>query len=444
MNDSTRKDYDHSLRKLYGLRRFGIKLGLETIRTLLSGLNHPQNRFRAVHLAGSNGKGSVASALATILAGAGYRVGLYTSPHLVRFNERFCVKGRPVSDEALLAAYHAVAAVPAGDRSPTFFEFATAMAFHLFAEAKVDWAVIETGMGGRLDATNVLEPALSVITNISLEHAAYLGDSLEQIAGEKGGIIKPGVPVVTGVREEPARGVLAEIARERPAPLFFLGTDFRAIPEADGTFLYDGLDGRREQMRTGLAGGFQVDNAALTLAACELLVRDGVNLPEPAVRTGLAQNRWPGRLEVVAENPRILLDGAHNLAAARLLAAYLESLREESPVTLVVGILDDKPHRDMLAALLPVCRRVIFTQARNERALPAETLREAAEDLTSDPMVLPDVGEALAAARQLAAPDETICVAGSLYVVGEAKEALEREGFPAYSLAEFPPESAET
>ncbi|MFW6241272.1 MAG: bifunctional folylpolyglutamate synthase/dihydrofolate synthase [Thermodesulfobacteriota bacterium] len=435
-------DLQNRLRELYGLRRFGIKLGLDTIRAMLDGLGNPHRRFRAVHLAGSNGKGSVASALATILAGAGQRVGLYTSPHLVRFNERFCVNGRPVSDEALAAAHEAVRTVPTGDRSPTFFEFATAMAFHLFAEAKVDWAVIETGMGGRLDATNVLDPALAVITNISLEHAAYLGDSLELIAAEKGGIIKPGVPAVTGAREAPARGVLAEIARGRSAPLFFLGTDFRAIPEPDGTFQYEGLDGRWENMRAGLAGGFQVDNAALTLAACELLVRDGVNLPKPAVRTGLARNRWPGRLEVVAERPRILLDGAHNLAAARLLAAYLDSLRKESPVTLVVGILDDKPHRDMLEALLPVCRRVIYTQARNERALPAETLRDAGAAPTRDTMVLPDVGEALAAARQMATPDETICVAGSLYVVGEAKEALEREGFPAYSLTEFSAESS--
>jgi len=436
-------DYQHCLRKLYGLRRFGIKLGLDAIRGMLNGLGNPQNRFRTIHLAGSNGKGSVASALATILAGAGYRVGLYTSPHLVRFNERFCVNGRPVSDEALLAAYRAVAAVPAGDRSPTFFEFATAMAFHLFAEADVDWAVIETGMGGRLDATNVLKPALSIITNISLEHAAYLGDSLDRIAAEKGGIIKPGVPAVSGAREEPARGVLAEIARERSAPLYFLGTDFRAIPEPDGVFEYQGLDGRWEKMRTGLAGGFQIDNAALTLAACELLVRNGVRLPETAARNGLARNRWPGRLEVVAERPRILLDGAHNLAAARLLAAYLDSIREESPVTLVVGILDDKPHRDMLAALLPVCRRVIFTQARNERALPAETLCEAAGGpIDDDAMIEPDVGKALAAARQMVAPFETICVAGSLYVVGEAKEALEREGFPAYSLTRFPGELA--
>jgi dihydrofolate synthase/folylpolyglutamate synthase len=437
-------DLQNRLRELYGLRRFGIKLGLETIRAMLDGLGNPHHRFRAVHLAGSNGKGSVASALATILGGAGQRVGLYTSPHLVRFNERFCVNGRPVSDEALVAAHEAVRTVPTGDRSPTFFEFATAMAFHLFAEAEVDWAVIETGMGGRLDATNVLDPALAVITNISLEHASYLGDSLDQIAAEKGGIIKPGVPAVTGAREEPARGVLAKIARERSAPLFFLGTDFRAIPEPDGTFQYEGLDGRRENMRTGLAGGFQVDNAALTLAACELLIRDGLVLPEPVVRTGLARNRWPGRLEVVAERPRILLDGAHNLAAARLLAAYLDSLRKESPVTLVVGILDDKPYREMLAALLPVCRRVVFTQARNERALPAETLLDAATEQARDSMVVPDVGNALAAARQMATPDETICVAGSLYVVGEAKEALEREGFPAYSLTEFAMKSNES
>lgn len=431
MND----DYERRLQALYGLRRFGIKLGLETIRAMLDGLGNPQTRFRSIHLAGSNGKGSVASALATILGRAGYRVGLYTSPHLVRFNERFCIDGRPVSDERLLAAHDAVRDVPAGERSPTFFEFATAMAFQIFGEEEVDWAVVETGMGGRLDATNALKPELAVITNVSMEHEAYLGSTLAAIAAEKGGIVKPETPVVTGVREAEAAEVIDGIAARSNAPLFRLGEHFRAVPESGGTFRYDGMDGAREGMRTGLSGGYQVENAALTLAACEILVRNGANLPPEAVRSGLAENRWPGRLEVVAENPTLLLDGAHNLAAARHLADHLREAYADRPVTLVLGILDDKPYREMMAALLPVCRRVILTRARIDRALPPETLREAAAGLADDLTVVPDVAEALAAARARTTPNEAICVAGSLYVVGEAKEALESEGISAYALA---------
>lgn len=428
-------DYQNCLQTLYGLRRFGIKLGLDTIRGMLEGLGNPQSRFQSVHLAGSNGKGSIASGLAAIMARAGYRVGLYTSPHLVRFNERFCINGRPVSDEMLLAAYEAVREVPSGERSPTFFEFATAMAFHIFAAEGVDWGIIETGMGGRMDATNVLSPHLSIITNVSLEHQAYLGDSLAAIAGEKGGIIKPRTPVVSGVRAEEPAAVLDEIATRHDAPLYRLGTDFVAEPGTDGTFVYNGIDGPCENMRTGLSGSFQVENAALTLAACELLARERVPLPPETVRAGLAGNRWPGRLERVGENPTLLLDGAHNLAAAHHLAAYLRENFGNRSITMVVGILDDKPHRDMLAALLPVCHRAILTRARTERALPVETLLAAATGRVADLSTVPDVATALATAREKASPADLICVAGSLYVVGEAKEALEKEGIPAFALA---------
>jgi dihydrofolate synthase/folylpolyglutamate synthase len=428
-------DYQRCLQTLYGLRRFGVKLGLDTIRDLLDGLGNPQSRFRSVHLAGSNGKGSIASGLAAILGRAGHRVGLYTSPHLVRFNERFCVGGRPVSDQTLLAAYEAVRDVSPGRRSPTFFEFATAMAFHIFAAEGVDWGIIETGMGGRMDATNVLAPELSIITNVSLEHQAYLGDTLAAIAAEKGGIIKPRTPVATGVRDPEPAAVLDEIAARLDAPLYRLGTDFHARPERDGAFRYEGVTARWDGMKTGLAGSFQIENAALTLAACELLSRKGVDLPLSTVREGLAGNRWPGRLEVVAEHPTLLLDGAHNRAAARHLAAYLRENFAGRSITLVVGVLDDKPHRDMLADLLPTCRRAILTRARTERALPVETLREAAEGRVDELAVVPDVAEALAAARDGASPEDVVCVAGSLYVVGEAKEALEKEGIPAYSLA---------
>ena len=187
---------------MYGLRRFGIKMGLSTIRKILSGLGNPQNTYACIHVAGTNGKGSVASSLASILNQAGYKTGLYTSPHLVNFNERIQINSRPISNANVLASYKAISRVHHGDREPTFFEFATIMAFYEFASRKVDWAIIETGMGGRLDATNIILPRVSIITNISLEHRDYLGDTLEQISGEKAGIIKPRTPVITGIRQK--------------------------------------------------------------------------------------------------------------------------------------------------------------------------------------------------------------------------------------------------
>ncbi len=414
---------------MYGLRRFGIKLGLSTIQGILAGLGDPQTRFRVIHIAGTNGKGSIASALSTILRLSGRRVGLYTSPHLVRFNERICIDNRPIGDDEVLSAHREVKRVHQGDREPTFFEFSTAMAFHAFAENGVSWAVVETGMGGRLDATNVVSPELAIITNISLEHRTYLGNTLERIAREKAGIIKPERPVVTGVRQPAAVAAVEERAREVSAPVFRLGRSFKVRRRPDGAFTYMGMDHTWRNLRSGLPGYHQVDNAALVLAACEVLGRSGVDLPEEAVRRGLMTNRWPGRLEVVSHDPYILLDGAHNLMAARNLASFLAKDLSGRKITLVAGILDDKPHAAMLKTLLPVCAKAVLTRADSDRSLPPETLARVAEGALRDVTVIPVVADALAHAIDTADPDTAVCVAGSLYVVGEAREALEKRGF---------------
>ncbi|GBC59287.1 FolC bifunctional protein [Desulfonema ishimotonii] len=426
------KEYRQCLETMYGFRRFGIKLGLDTIRRILSGLGNPQDRFKTIHIAGTNGKGSVASSLSAILHEAGYRVGLYTSPHLLHFNERICVDNQPISDAAVVRAFSAVRETPKGEREPTFFEFATAMAMYEFARQKTDWAVVETGMGGRLDATNVLKPEISVITNVSVEHSEYLGDTLEQITGEKGGIIKPGIPVVTGVRQESAFEVLQKIAGEKSAPLYRFGKDFRTTGTPDQTFTYTGIRNTWPDMRTRLAGSHQIDNAALTLAACEIITENGANIPEEAIRRGLHENCWPGRLEVVSESPYLILDGAHNLAAAENLAKFLKETFDPEKITLVLGILDDKPYAEMLRFLLPVCRNAILTQPKIHRALPVDTLRATAGEIRSELTSVPDVARAVAYAMENAAPDDVICVAGSLYVVGEAKEFLETLGFPSF------------
>lgn len=413
---------------MYGLRRFGIILGLSTIQGILAKLGNPQETFRSIHVAGTNGKGSVASALATIFQLAGYKVGLYTSPHLVHFNERIRVNGETISNDRVVATHEAVQSVHQGDREPTFFEFSTAMAFYEFGHQSVDWAIIETGMGGRLDATNVITPDLSIITNISLEHQAYLGRTIAQIAGEKAGIIKPGVPVVTGITQQSAEAVVLEQADRKQAPVYRLGKEFR-IHRNSGTetFTYYGVEGSvYPEMRTGLPGRHQLANAAQTVAACELLdLKKTARLPLAVIRKGLLENRWPGRMEILSKAPTVLLDGAHNKAAVRLLAQFLSKQFAGRHITLVTGILDDKAYPEMLACLLPLCARAILTQPKIDRSLPAETLRKVAETIIPNVTVIPDAPSALQYAVRTSAPDDVVCVAGSLYLVGEIKEAIE-------------------
>jgi len=419
-------EYNNCLKTMFGLRRFGIKLGLSTIRNILEGLGNPQDRFSCIHVAGTNGKGSIASALSTILHLSGYTVGLYTSPHLVRFNERICVNNTPVSDEDVVSSYNAVKRVHSGKREPTFFEFSTAMALFEFGKKNVDWAIIETGMGGRLDATNMIKPALSIISNISLEHQMYLGNSIAQIAGEKGGIIKKNVPVVTGVQQKNAVSVLKEIADSQSAPFYRYKDAFRVRRKKKSVFTYFGIDNLWRNMHTRLAGSHQIDNAALVLAACEVLNRNQVDLSPKCIRDGLAQNRWPGRLDIVSTSPLIILDGAHNLIAVRKLARFLSEKLSDRNITLVAGVMDDKPYSSMLQSLLPLCSRVILTQAKIDHAVPPDTLSAVAKTMTQNIEVFDDVPQAVTHAVKTTSPDDAICIAGSLYVVGEAKEVLDK------------------
>ncbi len=421
--------YNQCLQSMFGLRRFGIKLGLDTILSILKGLDNPQNKFMSVHIAGTNGKGSIASALSSIFNQAGYCVGLYTSPHLVKFNERIRINDVPVSDMDVLHAFEAVKDVYAGDREPTFFEYTTAMAFHEFARAKVDWAIVETGMGGRLDATNVLKPKLCIISNISLEHRQYLGNTIAEITAEKGGIIKQEIPVITGVSQKEAIEVLKNIAEKKEAPLFRLGEHFRVRKIKDReTFSYVGINSSWENMKAGLQGNHQIENAALTLAACEVLNCHYTNFNIEHIKEGLLKTDWPGRMEVVSQTPYILLDGAHNLMAARKLAKFISENFTKNKTTLVIGILDDKPYKAMLKSLLPLCKRVILTKPAISRAMEPEILHKFAKDYAEDIKIIPSVKDAFFYAKESVSSDEAICVAGSLYVVGEVKQALSDKG----------------
>lgn len=427
---TSHEEYDRCLDTMYALGRFGIVLGLSTMKGILSKLGNPHKDLACIHVAGTNGKGSVSSTLSHILHQSGYRTGLYTSPHLVSFNERIMIDNEPVTNDEVVDAYHAVAAVNTGERSATFFEISTAMAFYLFRKKKVEYAVIETGMGGRLDATNIITPDLSIITNISLEHKSYLGSTLSDIAFEKAGIIKQGVPVITAADQATVLSVIEKTASANQAPLSIYRRDFKVRrKKQEGCFTYYGLNETWQDMRVELKGKHQVDNGALALAACEILRQKADRISEETVRRGLKATCWPGRLEVLSQSPLTMVDGAHNLMSIHKLSDYLEEYHSGKKITLITGVLDDKAYSAMFKRLLPLCTRVILTQAKTERAIDPERLFNVAKDLCPDVTIINDIPEAILHAEKKTGIHDMICISGSLYVVGEAKAFFdERSG----------------
>jgi len=416
---------DEHLSALYRLRRFGIQLGLATISRLMRGLGNPQDRYRSIHVAGTNGKGSIAAFLSSVLAHEGYKVGLYTSPHLIRFNERIQINGCPISDQDVAKAAEAVQRIYTQGEPPTFFECATAMAFHHFASARVEWAVLETGMGGRYDATNVVHPEVCVISNISIEHTEYLGNTLAKIAAEKAGIIKSGAGVVTGTRQEKALQIIEQAASEKAVPLLRMGKEIKIRKGRDGSFAYLGRQHRWAQLKVGLLGDHQMANAGLALGALELLMDKNLTVSDEAIYKGLAATRWPGRLEVVSEDPLILLDGAHNPSAVRTLKVFLENGMAPRRVILVMGILKDKAWKPMLRQLAGLADCMILTRPRDERAADPEELAAFVRPIQQDLRVISHLPGAISLALDEARHGDLVCITGSLYTVGEAKAYLE-------------------
>jgi dihydrofolate synthase/folylpolyglutamate synthase len=419
---------DDHLAALYRLRRFGIKFGLSTISRLSRGLGNPQDRFSSIHVAGTNGKGSIAAFLSSILTHGGYRVGLYTSPHLVRFNERIQINGQAISDKDVAHVAEAVQCVYTQGEPPTFFECATAMAFYHFASERVDWAVLETGMGGRYDATNIVHPEVSIISNISLEHQDYLGNTIAEIAGEKAGIIKPGAGIVTGTRQEKALGVIEQVAKDKGVALCRLGKEIRIRKNKDGSFTYLGMNRRWPGVKIGMIGEHQTTNAALALGAVDLLLEKGLHLTDEAIYTGLASTRWPGRLEVVSRGPLVILDGAHNPSAARILRKFLEDAVNCRRLIMVVGILGDKAWRPMLRELAGVADTMILTRPQYERAADPYELAGFARTLSQDTTVIPHLPDAVSLGLDQAVVSDAVCITGSLYTVGDAKAYLAGRG----------------
>jgi len=427
--------YQRCLDKIYKLGRFGIKLELDTILNILKSLNDPQKNYYLVHVAGTNGKGSTATYIASILEKAGFKTGLYTSPHLVKFNERIAINGKQISNDQIVAAYEAVHVADIGKRKATFFEIATAMGFYHFSKETVDFAVIETGMGGRFDATNVINPEVSVITNLSIEHTDYLGCTIKALALEKGGIIKHDTPAVIGVSQPSGLTVIKQLAKEKSADLFIYKKDFsiRKNPKQN-TYSYRGLNKSFHNLIKPLPGDHQKENLSLALAACELIFKKlkktnkKYNFNERLVQDGLSITKWPGRLEHISQNPLVILDGAHNLVAAKMLGKYLSSTLKNKRLTLVLGILDDKPYEKMLKSLVPCAQHIIITKAKINRSLDTSILKEAAKKFTLCPVtIIEDVKEAVTHAIDTSNAEDAICIAGSLYVAGEAKEKFDND-----------------
>jgi len=417
--------FEESVQFLYSLANEArtTKLGLERIGRLLEALGNPHQTFRAVHVAGTNGKGSTCAMIASALRCSGYRTGLYTSPHLQDPRERIRIDGQPVSEQEFVWAFDQVRSAVRQlesqgqlDRFPSYFETVTAMGFLLFHRAQVEWAVVEVGLGGRLDATNVLQPQLTVITPIDYDHEAYLGVGLDSIAAEKAGILKPGVPVVVSKQlPEPAR-VIRQRARELGCRLVEAATWQAREPDLTpryNDFVAVGPD-ISLRIRCPLAGEHQLDNALTAVAALWEL---GV-APE-AIRQGLEQVHWPGRLEVVRESPLVVLDGAHNPAGARSLARYLQRFFGDRKIWVALGLMRDKAIDEIAGVLTSVAHRVLLVPIRSPRALSTEA---ALEFFSDHPRVelASDSRQILSWIRQ-ASPEDVVVVTGSLWLAGEVR-----------------------
>jgi len=407
------------LEYLSSLKGMGMRLGLEPVTRLLRRLGSPQDRFKAVLVGGTNGKGSIAALIASVLTCRGYRVGLYTSPHLVDFRERIRVDGREIFRRDLRSLIGEVRDLVRED--VTYFEFTTALAFLHFFRAGVDIAVLEVGLGGRLDATNVVNPEVVVISNISLEHRAYLGRRLTDIAREKGGIIKPGGLVVTAARQKAVIDTIEAIGRKRRARIFRVGRDIRVRSCGERTFSYFGIERNFPGLHLHLRGRHQIINAACALGAVELLGRRGLYVDDGSIIEGLGTCRWEGRLEVLQERPIVVVDGAHNPAGASVLREALKEDFSFRRLILVFGVLADKDYRAMLGKLVPAADHVILTKPREERALPPDIPAQWVRATGRRAEVIEDSGKAMERALRLAGKNDLVCITGSLYLVGEIR-----------------------
>ncbi len=428
------KDYKEALKFLFSFVDFSLthqeqiapeRFELERMFVLLEKLDNPQLQYPSIHIAGTKGKGSVGAHCASALQAAGYRTGLYTSPHLQDFRERIQVDGQMISQPDFVAGIDMLKTVVPEVPGLTSYELQTALAFWYFAQQRVSCAVVEVGMGGRLDSTNVLTPLVSVITNISLDHTSILGDTLAEIAGEKGGIIKPGVPVVSAPQQPEALEVLKKLASDRKSDFELVGKDIRyemTHQSLDGqTFHLMRREGTDLSLTTRLLGRHQVENAVTAFAALQEADRTGFPVPEQAVGEGFANVSWPGRFEVFGGEPVLVFDGAHNRYSARMLVSALEDYFPGQPVALVFGASEDKDIAGMFAELLPKTAHLLLVRADHPRAASLAQLAELASGYSCPVSAIDHPKDFYHAAKTRIGSEGVISVTGSLYVVGQLR-----------------------
>jgi len=427
-------EYQKALQYIYHLNKYGIKLGLENIAYLLSLLGNPQERLNIIHIGGTNGKGSTAAIISSILQTEGFKVGLYTSPHLVEFNERMKINGQNISSVRVvnllekIKPYLKKTSQTKEYRHPTFFEVITAMAFLYFFEEKVDFLVLEVGLGGRLDATNVCKPLLSVITRIDYDHMDKLGNSLEKIAWEKAGIIKPEGIVISSTQYKKVRDKLKDIAKERRCILFTVGEKIRPhLIKADTRGIWfdiKGIYGEYKNLFLSLVGKHQLENVATAITAVEALKIRGFDISLSSIREGLKRVTWEGRLEIIQERPFIVLDGAHNPSGIKTVYKNLLEIFSYRRLILVLAIFSDKDFSRMIKIITPIADLLITSKAKNPRATSPEIIaQEASRFIDQDRIIITQsISQAIQYALKKANQDDLICITGSLYMVGEAKQ----------------------
>ena len=406
---------------------FGSVPGLERIKCLCERLGNPQQKLSVIHIAGTNGKGSAVAMLSSILKEAGYRVGTYTSPHLEKYNERFLINGKEISDEDFAREITLMKNIceelaAEGKAVPTLFEIVTGVAFHYFAEQKVDILILEVGLGGRYDATNIVaEPLLSLIMSISIDHTDFLGDSIEKIAAEKAGIIKKNCPVVLYSQDEIVYNMVKDAADRMDAPFYCLNDaeiDVASQTLEGTVFSVKNKSMSLENVELSLLGSYQIGNCVTVLEACEVLKERGLSLSEEAIRRGLKNARWAGRMEICGKNPLVILDGAHNADGIHQLAKSLSVYFKDKKVTLILGVLGDKEYHKMAEHILPHADAVILTEPHSERKLDVFSLARSISNHAGTIYTEKEIEDAYEKALSITPAEGIILCCGSLYMIG--------------------------
>lgn len=419
-------EYSEAMNYIHNTLKFGIKLGLHNIEMLLNLMGNPHRKLKYVHVAGTNGKGSTVAFISSILIKSGYKVGIYTSPYIERFTERIKINNSEIAEVELAGITGFVKSkvdimIEMGENHPTEFEIVTAIAFQYFYEKNCDIVVLEVGLGGRFDSTNIIEnPLVSVITTISFDHTAILGNSLAEIAFEKAGIIKENGQVIIYPQDEEAKKVILRVCNQKMAKPYIV--DFSMIQ-----ITKFGVEGQRfnydnyKDLRVSLLGEHQINNAVLAIKTAELLRENGFNISENGIRLGLAQASWPGRLEVINKKPIFIIDGAHNEEGARVLYKNLKLYFPERRVTFIIGVLKDKDYKSMIEAVIPLSYKIITVTPDSDRALSADELAIFVSRYCKNISVSDTIEDAIGSSLETANAEDIICSFGSLYYIGKVR-----------------------